>query len=227
MSEIWSHELNRYVEEFPETNEVENFTVTYPRTAMRLIDLPTSPKSLLKALMAAGWETRAWLTIGEIAPTLYLSDSADEGENSHVKGDIRFDGYTASMYVIEGRAAFNLPLGMQAHYVGKNYGEGDKRNKPGSFSHARLADPVGVVQELGFDYQPIKVTRGKDQAGRIVETPASFAKNQLLMKQMAERLDRDHNDGAFILNHRPTLTASTKATDWLAEWASYGKLANV
>ena len=245
---IFDKNLNRYVPEFPETEEEEKFVITVPTGKVTMADLPNSPKATMKAALAAGWTVNAWLTVGMVPPTLYLHDSdpdinenADEEEGAkpkaepHSAGDIKFDGYAKTIYVVEARCG-NLPLGFQAHYVGKDYGqvedgEGgvkpDKRNKAGGFECALLADPVGIVQPLHFNYQAITVRRGRDEKGRIAETEASFEKNKKRSQDMADYLNLTANDGAFILVKRPVLTASNQFTNWLSEWASYGRLTNV
>lgn len=216
-----------YVDEFPETTApAPSFAPVEARRRVEAGELPTSPRGAYKAALAAGWEVVAWLTVGEQSPTLYLSDSEEDDANQYSKGDIRYDGYRASIYVIEARVSATVPIGFRAFYLGKDYGAGDKRNKPGSFDCAFVADPVGTVQVLDHTYKPIPVTRGRDQAGRVVETEASFKANQARMQKMADDLNAQ-NDGSFILNRRPMFAGAKEFTTWIAEWASYGRLSNV
>ena len=206
------------------------FTVIVPKQRVDLTILPTSPRSTAKRATEMGWEVSCWATVGHMAPTLYLSDAdVKEGEEEGAKpayreGDVRFDGYRATIYVVEARE-FRVPLGFQAFYLGKHYKDGDKRNTAGSFDWARIADPVGVPVELTFAYEPIKVQIGRDpHTHAIIETEASFKSREKSAGDMARRLREEHNDGATYFPKRLHTTSAKDLTAWLAEWAEYGFL---
>lgn len=234
---VYSRAERRYVPEFPETDEAENrFVVLVPPHKIDGKTLPTSPKGFYTKALAAGWEVNAWCTVGKVLPSLYLHDSAApaEGEvdpNPHKKGDVKFEGYDSNLYVVEARVAFNVPLGFRAHFVSRDYGTGndgkpDTRSKPGSFEGALVADPVGLPRASGHHYDPVKITRAKDERGRTVETEASFADRKRIAQAQADYLTEASFDGTFIFDRCPYLTSSTELTAWLKEWATYGRLAN-
>jgi hypothetical protein len=208
------------------------FTLLEPPRQVDVSTLPTSPKRAFNAALAIGWDARAWMSLGEIAPTFYMSASdefsedefeqtAVEGKNvreMHNIGDVRFAGYLMRIYTIEA-ADKAIKLGFRAQFIGKEYA--DKRKAPaGSFDSARLADPAGIPVPMRFDYQPIKVTRGKDAQGRTVETANGFAKRQRDAQGMADRLNRTMNDGTIWWKTEHLATTASEFDAWLAQWAS-------
>jgi len=194
------------------------FTLLEPPRQVDVSTLPTSPKRAFNAALAIGWDARAWMSLGEIAPTFYMSASDEDSSSNYTIGDVRFEGYLMRIYTIEA-ADKAIKLGFRAQFIGKEYA--DKRKAPaGSFDSARLADPAGIPVPMRFDYQPIKVTRGKDAQGRTVETANGFAKRQRDARGMADRLNRTMNDGTIWWKTEHLATTASEFDAWLAQWAS-------
>ena len=191
-----------------EVSETAAFTLIEPPKRIGVSDLPQSPKSTFTAATNCGWEVHAWLSIGEVAPTLYVSNT-----DAHSAGEVYLDGYTARMFTVEARDP-DLPIGFQAHYLGKVYANGRKAGL-GSFDYALVVDPVGVPRELRAKYKPIKQDRGK------YETAKSFQRRVTDAQKVADEMTASYNDGSVDFQHRPMFTVAREFDSWLAEWRSF------
>lgn len=140
------------VVERPESASKER-TVTLVQGKTRIGDdeLGRSPKAVYKAALALGWELRCWLVIADFAPVLYVSDSAEDNAASYSAGDVRYEGYRARLYTIEGRHP-DLPLGFRARYLGKDEGTS------ASWENALVRDPEGIEVPNWADYTKDKTT---------------------------------------------------------------------
>ena len=187
------------------------FTITEPNHRIEPADLPQSPRKLFKTVEEMGWEARAWLVVGDKAPTLYMAPSAD---GIHSIGDVLYDGYTARLYVVEARDPETRAIGFRAHFVGKQYADGRKA-PAGGFDYAYIADPVGIPQLLTVTYKPIKQLPGK------FETEKSFKSRVAEAKEMTDRMSNAHNDRAYYFSRFPIFRAAGQLDAWLAEWASF------
>lgn len=160
-----------------------------------------------------------------MAPTLYMSDSEEGAANQYRVGDVRFDGYDVTLFVVEGREP-RLPIGFRAHFRGKFYGavednpKNKTRNSLGSFEYAWIADPVGVPVELRYEYAPIDVSRGDQEIEKYYRLRIMEA------ERAAVRMNREYNDGSYHMDQRPMLTSSKELTDWLTQWKEYGALSH-
>lgn len=201
------------------------FTLITPPERIEGASLPTSPKGVWKAALGAGWNVSCWRSEGVMAPTLYIHASEEGDENPHSAGDVLYDGYALTIYVVEAREPY-LPLAFQAFYHAKTYGPGDKRNTLGSFEFARVLDPVGIPVELRADYKPIKVSRGTDSKGRVTETAESFRRNQMRAERAAEAANREYNDGSYWMWNSLSFHAAKPLTAWIGQWASFGPLSH-
>lgn len=138
--------------EKPETTGRQSRLLEKPRR-VEVKDLGTSPKGLANALLAMGWSVSAWVTISEVEPVLYVSDAAEGAKSDHRAGDVRYEGYTARRYCIEGRFGQH-PVGIQAFYEGKGLlDKNDRPDKTSSFQWCRIRDGAyGIVQTDTVDY---------------------------------------------------------------------------
>lgn len=194
-------------------SEVSETTLIEPPRRLDVADLPQSPKSTFLAAEACGWLVRAWLAVGEVAPTLYVSNSDEGAKKPHSAGEVLFDGYTARMFTIDSRHP-DLPLGFRAHYLGKVYANGRKAPL-GSFDYALAVDPVGVARELRAEYKPIKQDRGK------YETTKSFQRRLTAAKEQADAEDVSYNVGSVVFQHRVMFDTAGEFDSWLADWRSF------
>lgn len=200
-------------EELQEDEVSETFTLTQPPTRIGVEDLPRSPKSTYLAATACGWAVSAWLSVGEVAPTLYVGNSDEGAKKPYNAGDVKWDGYTARLFIVEARV-LDLPLGFRAHYLGKQYGDG--RAAPlGGFDYALAVDPVGVPRALRADYNPIKQLRGKFETGK------SFLRRQNDAKTLADEMAAAYNDGGVTFETAPLFAVAGEFDSWLAEWQSF------
>jgi len=191
-------------EEVSETS----FTLLEPPEKIDATRLPQSPKKAFVTAEAIGWSVRAWLSLGVIAPAVYVTTT-----ENHNAGDKKADGYIASMFTIEARDEL-MPLGFRALYIGKQY-EDSRKAPAGSFSTAAVVDPVGVPRLLSFEYQPIKQLRGK------AETEKSWKGRLDAFDQMAADQRSDYNDGDAVFNTSHVFTAAGEFDSWLADWKSF------
>lgn len=216
------YDRNRRDYVLDEVAEVVNpFTLIEPPHKVDVATLPTSPKRVYNSALANGWDARAWLSIGTIAPVLYVndSDSADESASEHAAGDVKFDGYLAHIYTVEA-ADRSGKLGFRAQFSGRAYADARKAAL-GGFDYAQVSDPAGVPVPLEFEYLPIKLKRGTDNQGRTVETTSGFASRQRAAEASATRLNREMNDGAIRWATRHFYSTAAEFNAWLVEWASF------
>lgn len=191
-------------EEFPET-----FTLTQPAERIDIKSLPQAAKKAILVAESCGWQVRAWLVVGDYAPTRYMSSNEERG---YVVGDIKSDGYAARTYVVEARDP-DMPLGFKATYMGKVYA--DKRKTPaGSFASASVVDPIGIPRELSAVYRPIPYRRGK------YETEESFQHNVDLAQGVAKE-QAAYNDGLILFSNQHIFKQAREFDTWLAEWRSF------
>ena len=191
----------------------ETFTLTQPPTRIEPTALPRSPKSTYLSALNIGWDARAWLSTGEVAPVLYVSNSEENAKSPHNAGDIKFRGYTARMFVVEARD-LAMPLGFRAHYLGKEYSDGSKATA-GSFGFARVVDPAGVASEARAVYKPIPQLRGK------YETAASFQRRSDEAKNIADGMTANYNDNTITIHHTSSFSVARDFDSWLAGWQSF------
>ena len=191
-----------------EVSETAALALVEPPRRIEVADLPQSPKSAFLTATAMDWTVHAWLAIGEVAPTLYVSNT-----DAHSAGDVYLDGYTARMFTVEARDP-DLPIGFQAHYLGKVYADGRKSGR-GSFDYAMVVDPVGVPRVLRAEYKPIKQDRGK------YETTASFQRRVAAAQARADEQDRTYNNHTVIFQNRRMFVTAREFDAWLAEWRSF------
>lgn len=197
--------------EFPETEEVEEpeaFTLLEPPVRLDDAELPLSPRKTFRLALEAGWDARAWVSRGSVAPKLYVS-ATDE----HSAGEVKSVGYEVTLYTVEA-ADRAVKLGFQATFIAKEYADQRKASK-GSFESARIADPAGVPAPLSYKYPALKMTRGK------FETDASFNTRVRAAEGQVARMRRAHNDGSVWY---PTTRLFTQAKDlesWISEWKTY------
>lgn len=198
-------------EEFPET-----FLLLEATHRIELADLPQSPRKTFRAAEALGWDVHAWLTVGEVAPVLFLYGSLESDANQHNAGDVRFEGYTSNLYAVEARDPQSRAIGFRAHYTGKVYQSG-KKSSLGAFDFAMVADPVGVPVQLWAEYVPIRQTRGD------FETDKSFAARKGSAAQMADEMDKSYNDHSWYFNQRPFFSSASELDAWMTEWKGFTK----
>lgn len=193
-----------------EEEATEKFTLTEPMRRVGLADLPASPKSTHKAATALGWSVQAWLTVGEIAPVLFIANT-----EKNAAGSVRFEGYTARYFTVEARDPL-MPLGFRATFLGKEYAAATGR-KPvgGSFDSALVVDPIGIIQPLSATYKAIPQTRDK------YETEASINRRRSDAQKMADNQTAQYNDGAVVFSRHNLLTTTGAFNSWLAEWQSF------
>jgi len=186
----------------------ETFTLIAAPTRITLAELPTSPKGAFKLATAMGWDVSAWITLGEFAPTLYTGST-----DTHVAGEVKAVGYHARIFTVEARDPL-MPLGFQAHYLGKQYADGRKASG-GSFEHARVADPVGVATGLNAKYAPIGQVRGQYENNESIERRKNDAQAD------ADRMNLDYNTGAIGFAPLHLFRTAGDFKSWLAEWQSF------
>lgn len=194
---------------------INPFTLLSGPTRIDGLTLPQSPKATFKRAVAAGWEASAWRSTGTQDPTLFLSDFEEGAKEPHNAGDVRWDGYDATLFVVEARVP-HLPIAFQAFFRGKTYApELAKKAVGGSFEYAQVLDPVGVPVALVYDYPPIGQTRGD------YETEASFQRRIDDSVEMAARVAEEHNDGEVAFMTRHVFEAAKQFDAWLAEWLPF------
>lgn len=195
-----------------ETVSETAFTLTSPPERLAsLADVPQSPAKVFKMVRdVLHWDVVAWISAGRFAPTLYVSNS-----DGHSVGDVLYPGYDATIYCVEARDPETRAIGFQAFYMGKFYGEGDKRNSKGSFQSARIADPIGTPVKLWAEYSPIKPSQGKG------EIESSYRVRVGRAHAEAAQRDRDYNRRAYWWPKDYQMTTVKEFEKWLAEWASY------
>jgi len=186
----------------------ETFTLIAASTRITMSDLPTSPKGAFKIATALGWDVSAWLTLGEFAPTLYMASS-----DAHVAGEVKTVGYLSRVFTVEARDPL-MPLGFQAHYLGKVFEDGRKASG-GSFEHARVMDPVGVATGLNTKYAPIRQVRGQYENNDSIQRRKDDAQAD------ADRMNATYNTGAIGFSPLHLFKTAGEFKSWLAEWQSF------
>lgn len=174
--------------------------VLEPMRRLEVADLGTSPKAVYNAALALGWEARAWLSVSQIAPVLYLTDSPEGASDPHRAGDVRFEGYVARNYAVEARDP-DKRLGLRAHWTGRG-----TEGKSARFEDAFAVDPLGHPEVSNCDYTP-----GKDWAKAL-----GITEEERLAR--GARLNAHYNDGEPWLNHRPYFTSSGAMNAWIDSW---------
>lgn len=214
----YDRDMRMYV---PETvgEERDSFTLVQSPTRIDGSAMPSSPKSLWKLASSLDWMVSCWVSLATVAPTLYMSSSDEGSKTQYSAGDVRFDGYNLTIYTVESREPL-LPIGFKAQFVGKSYGDGDKRNTAGSFEYALLADPVGCPTGMRFGYEAVKLLRGEREIEKFYQRRVMDAERDAL------RMNREYNDGAYWMNTRPMITAAKPLLAWLGQWGNYGKLSH-
>jgi len=184
------------------------FTLTKPMHRIELADLPASAKSIYKAAKALGWSVQSWLSVGEVAPVLYIANT-----EKNAAGSVRFDGYTARTFTVEARDPL-MPIGFRASFLGKEYSNG-RKGVGGSFDSAMTVDPIGIPHVLSATYKAIPQTRDK------YETEASINRRRADAQKLADEMDAAYNDGSVVFVKHNLLTTTGAFTAWLAEWQSF------
>lgn len=183
------------------------FLLTQPPTRLDPTALSGSPRKAFAAAEECGWEARAWISTGEVAPTRYLANS-----NEHSIGEVKNPGYTLRMLTIEARDML-MPLGFRARYLRKE--QASSNTLSGSFSLASVVDPVGLPAVLHADYKPIRQTRHK------FETGESFRRREEYANDRAASADTAYNDGQIVLFGQAQFTLARDFEAWLSEWRSF------
>lgn len=194
----------------------ETFTLTQRPTRITVAELPRSPKSVFLAAEACGWEARAWVSSGRVAPTLYVSNSksnaSDKGQ--HNAGDVKTAGYTLRMFTVEARD-LKMPLGFRARFLGKEY-EGRKPTA-GSFEDAHIVDPVGIPTKPHVEYKAIRQVRAKYETGQ------SFERRSKEATERASQMSADYNDGEIFYFNETHFSVARDFDSWLSEWRSFAQ----
>lgn len=190
--------------------EVEaEFILVTPPIRIELADLPLSPRKIFKAAEALGWEAHAWLATGWVPPTYYARN-----ENGHTTTDEKSESYGVNLFTVEARDPASREVGFQAHFTGKTY-QSDKKNTLGSFTSARIKDPVGIPRPARFEYSAITQTRGK------FETEASINKRRASAQAAADNQNGTYNDGAWVWPTTFNFNTAGELDAWLAEWKGF------
>ena len=200
-------------DEVSETEE-QAFQIIAPMSRITLDQLPQSPKKTAVRAIEMGWEVREWLTIVEYEPTLFLAQSKEGDRNQHIVGDVRYEGYTASLYVVEARDPLSRDVGFRAYYAGKSYASG-KKGAAGAFTQALIHDPVGIPILLHAEYKLIRPSRDK------YETEASFNRRVKAVDDLVAEMDRTYNDGSWYFAKTHWFSVAGEFDAWLADWEGY------
>lgn len=171
------------------------------RRRIEVSDLGISPKKLVTACEALGWNVSIWLTVTDVDPVYYVNDSEEKSAKQHSAGDVRYEGYIARNYAVEARFGQH-PVGFQAFFMGKG-----EEGKTAGFEWCRVRDSaIGIVVENFVDY-----TRTPDEA-------AEKGWDEQKRLDEAERMNARYNDPPFRREHIKHYHSAGDLNGWLDSW---------